>query len=230
MKIMPSTMSNKIRVMLVDDHAVLRMGLQMLIESQGRMEIVAEAGDCVEALAKAGEKQPDIILLDLDLGGVDGLEIIQQLLQISEKSQIIILTGIRETETHERAVRLGARGVVLKDKADEQLIPAIEKVKAGELWLSRIMIGRVFADLVRGEPTGNLSPEAESVSRLTERERQVIALVADGLKNKEIGNRLFISEATVRHHLTSIFAKLNVNSRLELVIYSYRHGIVKSPI
>lgn len=227
---MLSAISNKVRVMLVDDHAVLRMGLQMLIESHAGMEIVAEAGDCAEALAKAGEKRPDVILLDLDLGGVDGLELIPQLLEISAKSLIIVLTGVRDTDAHERAVRLGARGVVLKDKADEQLITAIEKVCAGELWLSRMMIGRVFADMVRGAPHSALSPEAESVSRLTERERQVIALVAEGLKNKEIADRLFISEPTVRHHLTSIFDKLNVGSRLELVIYSYRHGIVKSPV
>lgn len=221
---------NDVKIMLVDDHAVLRMGLQMLIESQQGLKIVAEAGDRLDALASAEKMQPDIILLDLDLGGVDGLELVPQLLAITKKSRIIILTGIRDTEVHERAVRLGARGVVLKDKADESLITAIEKVSAGELWLSRAMIGRVFADLVRGERADTSDPESDKIGTLTVREREVLELVAEGLKNREVADRLFISEATVRHHMTSIFDKLTVSSRLELVIYSYRHGLVKSPV
>lgn len=226
---METTTVSQIRIMLVDDHAVLRMGLQLLIESQHNFKIVAEAGDRVEALARAAEQQPDIILLDLDLGGVDGNELIPQLLAETRKTRIIILTGIRDTAVHEQAVRSGARGVVLKDKADESLITAIEKVKAGELWLSRVMIGRVFDDLVSGGDLGNSDPESDKISALTERELETIALVAEGLKNKEVAAKLFISEATVRHHMTSIFDKLDVSSRLQLVIYSYRHGLVKSP-
>ena len=225
-----TTTVKDIKIMLVDDHAVLRMGLQMLIESQDGFKIVAEAGNRLDALEEAVKKQPDIILLDLDLGGVDGLELIPQLLASTQKSRIIILTGIRDTEIHERAVHLGARGVVLKDKADDSLLKAIEKVYQGELWLTRVMLGRVFADLVHGERGQSSNPEADKIATLTEREREVIELVAEGLKNKEVANRLFISEATVRHHMTSIFDKLTVSSRLELVIYCYRHGLVKSPV
>jgi two-component system nitrate/nitrite response regulator NarL len=219
-----------IRIMLVDDHAVMRMGLRMLIESRKDFEIVAEAGNRPDALAAAERYEPDIILLDLDLGGVNGLELIAPLLSTTKKARIIILTGLRDGEIHQRAVRLGAQGLVLKDKADELLLMAIEKVNDGELWLSRAMIGSVFSQLVHAGRFERSDPDADKISTLTEREREVIDLVAEGLKNKQIADRLFISEVTVRHHLTSVFSKLDVDGRFALVIYSYRHGLAKSPI
>jgi two-component system, NarL family, nitrate/nitrite response regulator NarL len=223
-------MSKKIRVMLVDDHSVLRMGLRMLIESQESLEVVGEAGDRPDALAIAECERPDVVLLDLDLGGVSGHELIPQLLSISPDSRIIILTGVRETDAHQRAIRLGASGIVLKDKADEVLFKAIEKVYAGEVWLSRSMIGSIFNEMLKPNRGTGQDPDAEKISTLTQREHEVIGLVAEGLKNKQIADRLFISEATVRNHLTSVFDKLGVDGRFALVIYSYRHGLVKTPI
>jgi two-component system nitrate/nitrite response regulator NarL len=221
---------DSIRVMLVDDHSVLRMGLRMLLESRADFQVVAEAGNRNDALSVAERVQPDIILLDLDLGGVNGIELIPQLLSCTREARIIILTGLRDTEVHQRAVRLGAHGLVLKDKADESLIMAIEKVHKGQVWLSRTMVGNVFSQLARAGRGHDKDPDAEKIATLTGREREVIALVAEGLRNKQVAERLFISEVTVRHHLTSIFAKLEVDGRFALVVYSYRHGLVASPV
>lgn len=225
---MPTPIKKQIRIVIVDDHAVLRMGLQMLIESRDGLQVVGEASNRTETVAVVSREQPDIILLDMDLGAVDGPELIPELRSIAPQARVIIVTGVRDEETHLRAVRMGAMGLVLKDKAEEFLLSAIEKVDAGEVWLSRAMIGTVFTDMLHGGPNRS-GPDSERIASLTEREREVIALLAEGIKNKQIADRLFISEATVRHHLTSVFAKLELKSRFELAIYSFRHGLSKIP-
>ncbi len=124
---------------------------------------------------------------------------------------------------------LGAMGLVFKEKAAEVVIRAIERVHAGEVWFDRTLIGNVLTELSRASATKKLDPEATKITKLTEREREIAALIGEGLKNKQIANRLFISETTVRHHLTSVFDKLGVTDRLELIIYAYRHGLAKPP-
>lgn len=225
---MSSLPNKEIRIVIIDDHAVLRMGLRMLIESREGLKVVGEAGDRTETLAVIAREQPDIILLDIDLGGVNGPELIPQMRSIARNARVIILTGVRDEETHLRAVRIGAMGLVLKDKAEEFLISAIERVNAGEVWLSRAMIGNVFTEIFDGGPDLP-GPDEERIATLTVREREVISLLAEGLRNKQVAERLFISETTVRHHLTSVFTKLELNGRFELVIYSYRHGLCKIP-
>ena len=214
--------------MIVDDHAVIRTGLRMLIEQDQTMTVVAMAGTPAEALLMAERERPDIIVLDLMLGDDNGLEFLPQLCKASPNSRVLVLTGVQATDSHRMAIRRGAMGIVLKQQAAELLLKAIQKVHAGEVWIDRSMMGSVLTD-VRNERHEEPDPEATKITSLTRREREVIALVSEGLKNKLIGERLFISETTVTHHLSSIFSKLEVSDRLELIIYAFRHGLAKVP-
>jgi two-component system nitrate/nitrite response regulator NarL len=227
--IMPAPTTNLIRVLLVDDHAVVRAGLRLLIESQPGLAIIGEAKNREEALALAAREQPQIVLLDLDLGGELSLDFLPELRDVANEAKIIMLTGMRDPEMHRRAVRLGIRGLVMKEQAAEVLVKAIEKVHAGEIWLDRSMMASVLSEITQERQPKQIDPEAKKIATLSQREREVIALIGEGLKNKQIGERLFISETTVRHHLTSIFSKLGVSDRLELVIYAYRHGLATPP-
>jgi DNA-binding NarL/FixJ family response regulator len=218
-----------VRVLIVDDHEIMRAGLRMLLESHPGITVVGEAATCADALALATGTQPDVIVLDLDLGGENAVESIPTLLRAAPKTRILILTGVRDPEIHRQAIRHGAVGLVMKEKAVATLLEAITKVQAGEVWLERTMIARVLGDLTRPQPSPQPFPTAANIARLTEREREVITLVGEGLKNKHIAARLYISEATVRHHLTAIFTKVGVSDRFELAIYAYQHGLAKPP-
>jgi DNA-binding NarL/FixJ family response regulator len=199
----------------------------MLLESHPGITVVGEAPTCADALALATCMHPDVIVLDLDLGGENAVESIPTLLRAAPDTRILVLTGVRDPEVHRHAIRQGALGLVVKEKAVETLLQAITKVRAGEVWLESAMIVRVLGDLTRPQPSPEPSPEAAKIARLTEREREVITLVGEGLRNKHIAARLCISEATVRHHLTAIFAKLGLADRFELAIYAYQHGLAK---
>ncbi len=210
----------------------------MLVENHPGLKVAGEAANRAEALAIAKREQPDVILLDLDMNNDNGLDFLPQLLAVTRRARVLILTGVRDPEAYSRAIRLGASGLLLKEKAAEILIKAIEKVYAGEVWFDRSIIGSVLTEMSRasaGRMGGSLmvatrsDPEGIKMATLTEREREVIALIGEGLKNKQIAGRLFISETTVRHHLTSIFDKLDVSDRLELIIYAYQHGLAKPP-
>jgi two-component system, NarL family, nitrate/nitrite response regulator NarL len=218
-----------IRVLIVDDHGIVRAGLHMLLESQPGITVVGEAATCAEALALATREQPDVIVLDLDLGGENAIESIPALLSAAPETRILVLTGVRDPEAHREAVRHGAIGLVLKEKAVATLLQAITRVGTGEVWLEPTMVARVLGELTRPQTSPPISPEAAKIATLTEREREVITLVGEGLRNKHIAERLYISEATVRHHLTAIFAKLDVADRFELAIYAYQHGLAKPP-
>jgi DNA-binding NarL/FixJ family response regulator len=226
---MPGSVAETIRILIIDDHVIVRAGLRMLIENHEGMIVVGEAGTRVDALAMAGQDQPDIILLDLDIGGESGLDFLRDLLGTATQARVLVLTGMRDPEAHRRAVHLGAMGLVLKDKAAEVLIKAIQKVHAGEVWLDRSLTASVLAEMSQADQTGRADPEAERIRSLTSREREIVGLVCEGLKNKQIGDRLFISEATVRNHLTSILSKLELSDRFELALYSYRQHLAKPP-
>ena len=215
-----------IRIMIIDDHAVVRAGLRMLIENHPRMRVVAMASSASDAVDVLARESVDLILLDLDLGKENGLNFVQELRVANNGAPILILTGLRDSAAHRQAVKLGAMGVVVKDQAAEVLIKAIEKVNAGEIWLDRATMGNVLNEMT-GQ--GQLDSPDTRINSLTEREREVVALIAEGLKNKQIGKRLFISETTVTHHLSSIFSKLGVSDRLELVIYAFGHNLVRLP-
>jgi two-component system nitrate/nitrite response regulator NarL len=225
---MPNASTKPIRVMLIDDHVVMRTALRLLLESQPGLTAVGEATNRAEALQIAAREQPDIILLDVDLGGENGIDILPDVLAAANRAHVIVLTGIRDSEEYRRAVRLGAVGLVLKDQALGVLVQAIKQVHAGEAWLDPALVATVLAEAARtrGREAG---PEANRIARLTEREGAVIALICEGLTNKQIAGRMSISETTVVHHLTSIFDKLGVANRLELVTYAYRHGLTRLP-
>ncbi len=218
-----------IRILMIDDHAVLRAGLRMIIESHPGMVVVGEAENRRESLAAIEHEPPDIILLDLDLGDESGLDLLPELLTAVHDARIILLTGLRDPEVQRRAILLGAMGLVSKQKAADTVIRAIEKVYAGEVWLDRAMIASILNDRVGTSVTPDQSVEALRIAKLTEREREVIRLIGEGIKNRQIAERMYISEATVRHHLTSVFAKLGVADRFELVIYAFQHSLAKLP-
>jgi DNA-binding NarL/FixJ family response regulator len=216
--------SQPIRLLIIDDHALLRAGLRMLLESQEGLVVVGETDNCLEAEQLTTREQPDIILLDLDLHGEIAVDCIPALLAAAQRARVIVLTGVQDAELHRRAVHLGAVGLVLKHKAYAVLLKAIACVQAGEVWLERTMMAHVLMRLTR---TDAPDPEADKIATLTEREREVIMLIGEGIKNQQIAERLCISRVTVGHHLSSIFDKLGVSDRLALVIYAYRHGLIQ---
>ena len=219
-------MTSPVRIMIVDDHAVIRTGLRMLIEQDQSMKVVAMVGSCAEALEQALKDRPDIIILDLVLGDEDGLSLLPELREKVPDSRVLILTGVQNSDSHRRAIRLGAMGIVLKEHAADLLLKAITKVHEGEVWIDRSMMGLMIQEFTKPIPA---DPEDSKIAALTMREREVITLVGEGLKNKQIAERLFISETTVTHHLSSVFSKLDVSDRLELIIYAFRHGLAKMP-
>ena len=221
-----TTTTPTIKVLIVDDHAVVRAGLRMLIDQDPDMKVTGLAGNRSEALAAAKTEQPNIIILDIVLGDDDGLSFLSELREAAAGARVLVLTGLRSLESQRKAMRAGAMGIVLKEHAAEVLIKAIKKVHKGEVWLDRLTMGSVlqdFTEIKRPEP------DKEKIATLTQREREVIGLVGEGLKNKQIASRLFISETTVTHHLSSIFSKLEVADRLELIIYAFRHRLAKMP-
>jgi DNA-binding NarL/FixJ family response regulator len=217
--------TKNIRILLIDDQTIVRAAMRMLIESRPGLKVIGEGANRTESLALAMSEQPEIILFALN--EASDLDFLPELLSIANQARLVILTGLRDPKVHQRAVRLGATGVVLKDMPAEDVIKAIEKVHSGEVWLNRSMTASVLAGLVRGN--GELDLEAAKIVTLTKREREICTLIGEGLKNKQIAARLFISPATVHHHLTSIHDKLGVSDRLELIIYVYRHGLGKPP-
>lgn len=222
-----TTAGAPIKVLLVDDHEVVRVGMRALLSVQPHMELVGEAVNAAQALALLETTLPDIILLDIDLGTESGLDLLPVLQARIPDARIILLTGLRDAVVHRRAVRAGAMGLVLKDKPIDVVVRAIEKVHEGEVWLDRRLIADVLS-LANGDRPA-VDVELRRIRALTEREREVITLLGEGIKNRQIAERLSISEATVRHHLTSVFSKLGVTDRFELVIFAYRHGLAQMP-
>ena len=221
--------ANAIRVVIIDDQMLFRVGIKSLMDQSKDLTCVGDASSRSEALAVVARTQPDVILMDLNLRDECVLSFLPDLLAANGDAKVLILTNLRDEELQRKAVRLGARGLVMKDQSFEVLAKAIERVYAGEMWLDRSMTAALIEELSRRREANKTNPEAAKIETLTEREREVIAAVGEGLKNKEIGERLFISDITVRHHLTSIYSKLEVSDRLELIIYAYRHNLIPIP-
>jgi DNA-binding NarL/FixJ family response regulator len=216
-----------IRILLVDEQTIVREGLRLIIESHSEFKIVGEAGNREDALDVAVREQPHIIVLDPTLEHDITYTIIDDLLAAAKDANIIILTGAKDIDAHRQAISLGARGIVLKQEASQVLIRAIEKVYAGETWIERSSTARLLTEVLSVMRNGKTDPDATKIATLTLREREVVELIAEGLKNKQIAERLFITQATVSHHLTSIFSKLGVSDRLQLMIYAYHHCLSK---
>jgi DNA-binding NarL/FixJ family response regulator len=197
----------------------------MLIENEPGMRVVGVASNRSEALDQVKQTSPDLILLDLDLEEGDVLAVVPELRASAKNARVLILTALTDQNLHREAVKLGAQGVVSKKSAPEVLIKAIQKVGAGEVWLDRSMMGSVLRQMT----DKNHDEDEVNMQTLTAREREVIALIAEGLRNKQIAERLSLSEATITHHLSSIFSKLGVSDRLGLVIYAFGHNLAKVP-
>jgi two-component system nitrate/nitrite response regulator NarL len=221
----------RIRILIVHNHQIIREALRLLLEREQNLKVVGNVSNCADALTMAARENPDIVLLDIDLNDHEGFDFFRALRISAPGAKVLILTGKPDSGTHDRAVLLGAVGIVLEENAPEILFKAIKRVCAGEVWLDRSAIGRVFAQMSNSNPKmKKIDPEAAKVASLTDREREVVALVGEGLRNKGIGDRLFISETTVRHHLTSIYGKIDIPNRLKLIIFAYRHGLAKPPL
>ena len=217
-----------LRVMLVDDHKTMLWGLERLIGGEhSGMLVVATASDNASTLAQAAASQPDVIVLDLDLGGVSSLAILPQLVQ-SGHARILVLTGSHDQAVMEQAMLNGARGIISKDAPPELVLKAIEKVSHGELWLEQAMLGRMMSQLTQ---PGGASAQALAVASLTSKERKIIAALVhgSGTPARQLADQLCISEHTLRNHLTSIYRKLGVYNRLELYAYATKHRLGELP-
>ena len=223
------TENRSIRIVLVDDQLLFRAGMKSLISRSTGMTVVGDAGTRAEALAVVQREQPDIVLLDLRLQGQSVIDFLPELVAAAENTKIVLLTSTRDPEVQHKAVRMGAKGLLSKDSSFDMVAKAIARVHEGEAWLDHSMTAMVLDELVRRREAKKLNPEEAKIAALTAREREVISAVGEGLKNKQIGKRLFISDVTVHHHLTSIYSKLDVSDRLELIIYAYRHGLASIP-
>ena len=223
----PQAAQQPIRVMLIDDHPTLLWGLEKLINAETpRMSVMATARNAQEALACLAHETPDVVLLDLDLDGQSGLTLLPALLH-ERRTRVLILTGERQQNILDQAVQKGARGILRKDASAEHVLKAIVKTHEGELWLDRGTLGRVFTEF--RDPVSARKPDPETLRQasLTARERRIIALVvqSQGASNKALAQSLFISEHTLRNHLSSVYQKLDVANRLELYVYATRHQL-----
>jgi DNA-binding NarL/FixJ family response regulator len=220
--------AKEIRILLIDDHTIIREGLRDLIASRPGMIVVGDAGTSRDALKIAASERPDVIVLDLDLGNESGLELLPDLLDAVKNTSVIILTGTRDVEQRDRAIELGAKGVVLKESGATELLSAIEKIHhTGEYWLEPGATKRLLDRRLKSQHE-EPDPETIKIAALTPTERELIAYIGEGLDNKQIANGMHIAESTVRNNLTRIYDKLEIQGgRLGLLVYAYRHGLVK---
>jgi DNA-binding NarL/FixJ family response regulator len=220
---------SKIRIVVADDHPIFRDGLCKLLALEEDFEVIAQAQDGREVLEILQQCEPDILLLDLKMPGLDGLGTLQRLQQSRNKTRVIVLTASDDKNEFVQAMKLGTSGIVLKQTATELLIKSIRKVHAGEIWLDSHTTAAVIRQFVAAEeppppPIAQPTRDRER-SPLSQREREIVALVAQGFKNKEMAEKMFISEQTVKNHLHNIFDKLGVSDRLELALYAIHNNL-----
>ena len=215
---MTESASKPIQIVIVDDHTLFREGVRLILEPEPDLAVAGEAATVDEALSLIHGTRPDLVLLDLRLAQGRGIDLLSQLVASSGAPRVLIVTAFPEEGDIAEAVRLGARGVVLKDATRATLLAAIRSVAGGHLWLPPELTARMITALAQTAPS-NL---AERVGLLTTREREIVSLVGQGLKNREIADRLGIAEKTIKGHLTNTFLKLGVQDRLELALLALK--------
>jgi DNA-binding NarL/FixJ family response regulator len=211
-----------IRVLVADDQSMVRAGFRLLLAGEDGLEVVAEASNGLEAVEKARRFHPTVILMDIRMPELDGLEATRRILATDSTARILILTTFDLDEYIYEALRAGASGFVLKDDPPERLIAAIHTVAAGDALLSPSVTRRVISQFTH-IPRPSLPPEFDD---LTAREREILGLIARGLSNAEIGEQLYISETTVKTHVTHVLQKLNLRDRVQAVVLAYQSGLV----
>lgn len=212
---------SSLRILLVDDHEVVRLGLRGLLDHHPGFEVVGEASAEAEAVEKALKLEPDLILMDIRLAGGSGVDACQQIMQELPKTKVIMLTSYAEDEMLFAAIRAGAAGYVLKQVGSNDLIRSIEAASRGEATLDPSLTQRVFSEIRHSIQ----KEEAAAFGGLTAQEMQVLALIAEGKTNREIATSLFLSEGTVRNYVSSVLAKLKVSNRAEAAAYAIQHHL-----
>lgn len=216
--------TSPLRLLLVDSYALVRAGLRTMLDGHDGFLVVGDVGTRAAAVAHAAQHKPDIILLDVSYDGELWVDAIPPLLVAAgPQARLLLVTTLTDPDVHRQAVQHGARGIVGKDRPPETLFKAIVKVHEGEVWIERRLVADFVA--IASGANGNQA----RIDSLTRREREVVRLVAEGLKNKQIADRLSVADVTVRHHLTSIFAKLEVADRLSLLVFAFKNGLVQQP-
>ncbi|MFE3738798.1 response regulator [Streptomyces sp. NPDC059096] len=212
------TQRHAIRVLLVDDHQVVRRGLRTFLEIQPDIEVVGEAADGAEGVARTEELRPDVVLMDIKMPGGDGIEALRRLRDLGNPARVLIVTSFTEQRTVVPALRAGASGYVYKDIDPEALAGAIRSVHAGHVLLQPEVAGALLAQDEPGTGQGR-------GTSLTEREREVLTLIADGRSNREIARALVLSEKTVKTHVSNILMKLDLSDRTQAALWAVRHGV-----
>jgi two-component system, NarL family, nitrate/nitrite response regulator NarL len=215
----------KIKILIADDHVIFRDGLRKLLDSDGEITVVGEATNGAECIKMLGNLKPDILLLDLRMRDKSGLTVLEEVNFDTVPTRVIVLTAAEDNRDVLHAMRLGARGAVLKQSATALLLKSIHRVNAGEIWLDN----RMTAEVLKTFSKSSESSRRREKPLLSDREKEIVQLVAQGFRNKEIGEKLFIGEQTVKNHLHNIFDKLRVSDRLELALYAIHHRLVQKP-
>jgi two-component system, NarL family, response regulator LiaR len=215
-------MSDPITVLLVDDHEMVRRGVRAFLETQPDISVVAEAGSGEEAVRLAAEHAPDVALMDLIMPGMDGVEATRRLTTRSPRTSVVMLTSYHDDEHVFPAIRAGALSYVLKEIGPGELAEAVRKAAAGEA----VLHPRVAARVVR-ELHGARRDEPNAFRELSDRELEVLKLIADGLNNAEIAGRLYVSEKTVKSHVSNMLGKLHLADRTQAAVYAWRQGVVR---
>jgi DNA-binding NarL/FixJ family response regulator len=222
------TPAEPIRTLIVDDHALFRRGLEMVLESEPDIELVGEASDGEEAVSKAGESLPDVVLMDIRMPRISGIEACRALKDVAPSAKIVMLTISDEEEDLFQAIRAGASGYLLKDIPLDEVADTVRAVHGGQSLINPSMAGKLlteFAALARRDEDER--PQQVPAPRLTHREIQVLRLVARGMNNRDIAKELFISENTVKNHVRNILEKLQIHSRMEAVMVAVREKLIE---
>jgi DNA-binding NarL/FixJ family response regulator len=218
-----------LRVLLVDDHPLVRGGFAMILGVEGDIDVVGEAGNGAEAIERARTLRPDVILMDVQMPVMDGIEATRAIVE-ADLGRVVILTTFDRDDYVLDGLRAGASGFLLKNAEPDSIIDAIRIVGSGHALLAPEVTRRVIEQMTKESrgPDVTVTPEhAAALAQLTEREREVLVLVAAGLSNAEIAERLFVGEATVKTHLSNCFAKLHLRDRVQAVVYAYETGLVR---
>lgn len=215
--------SSPITVLICDDHALFRRGLAMVLASEAGIEVVAEADDAATAVALAGELQPDVVLMDVRMPGDSGIDATRSIAAHVPASRVVMLSVSDAEEDLYEAVKAGASGYLLKESSIDEVASAIRSVVVGQSPISPTMASKLLAEF---NTLARAADDKASAPRLTDRELQVLGLVAEGLSNREVAERLFIAENTVKNHVRNILEKLDLHSRMEAVIYAVREKIL----